>query len=141
MVPQIATVAVEIEKGLEYLQHYGIIHSNLKLTNILLNYDGEVKMINFSRSQKMRTNDDLKRFGKIFIEMVEPSAHLLALTRDTDVIQRNTTLNTPEMSEFLSATGCSMTASEVREVNPTLSYLSTNKRRNIKVDEVSRGYA
>ncbi|KAH0606464.1 uncharacterized protein H6S33_004125 [Morchella sextelata] len=140
-VPQIATVAGEILKELEYLQYHGIVHSNLNPMNILLNYDGEVKIADFSHSEQMRINDDLKSLGNIFIEIVKPGAHLLALIRDTDVMQRNTSLYTSEMSEFLSAIGGLMTALAVRKVNPTLPYVATNKSVNIKVDEVSLEFA
>src|SRR6266849_2632506 len=57
----VAGCVIQVLKGLDYLHHNGIVHSNLKATNILITQGGDVKLSDFGISHNLNV---IKRRGK-----------------------------------------------------------------------------
>jgi len=59
---EVAHVFYEVAKALSYLHGLHIAHQDVKLNNILLGIQGEVRLIDFGFSQKLKENQKITKF-------------------------------------------------------------------------------
>ena len=82
----VASCVIQVLKGLDYLHHNGIVHGNLKATNILITQSGDVKLSDFGISHNLNV---IKHRGKRVAWMPNWSApeviRLMRASKESDI--------------------------------------------------------
>ena len=82
----VASCVIQVLKGLDYLHHNGIVHSNLKASNILISQSGNVKLSAFGISHNLNV---IKHRGKRVSWMPNWSApeviRLMRASKESDI--------------------------------------------------------
>jgi WD40 repeat protein/ankyrin repeat protein len=75
---QILDIAIQSAWGLDYLHRQGLIHGNLKASNLLLDGQGTVKLTDLHHPTAGRPVDDLRQWVKIILNLTPGAAVLPA---------------------------------------------------------------
>jgi serine/threonine protein kinase len=82
----VASCVIQVLEGLDYLHHNGVMHSNLKTTNILITQSGDVKLSDFGISHNLNV---IKHRGKRVSWMPNWSApeviRLMRASKESDI--------------------------------------------------------